>query len=273
MRTMHLPNIPVAAQSPKECIELYSERLSANDACWPDALVFLTAYLAWPNDEERRNSFVATHLVRLSGPSDEKASHAPGDSHATVSLEMFGGINAVAKVAFDQLTVEICQVQRKWLLTADILQLTVDMAFDQRIALRRGTSISKAVDLCEIEHRLRGHSQLRGAWSEFRDVAHILAAGAYLAHEGLAHSGSADETSILNAIWIAPDLVLALAYGLQEFGLQPKPIRKESSILRPDMLWRVPDCHKPEKPFVVSRRLTEAQLDFLNSRRVAKKVA
>jgi hypothetical protein len=86
MRTMHLPNIPVAAQSPKECIELYSERLSANDACWPDALVFLTAYLAWPNDEERRNSFVATHLVRLSGPSDEKASHAPGDVNRLPNL-------------------------------------------------------------------------------------------------------------------------------------------------------------------------------------------
>jgi hypothetical protein len=221
----------------------------------------------------RRNSFIATHLARFSRSSDEKVDQAPADSHLTVSLEAFGGISAVAKVACDQLTDEIGQVQRKWLLTADIFQLTVDMAFDQRIALRRGSSISKAVDLCELEQKLPGHSQLRGGRSEFCDVAHLLAAGAYLAHQGLAHSGSADQTSILNAVWIAPDLVLTLAYGLQEFGLQPKPIRKESSILKPQTLWRVPDCHKPERPFVVFRRLTEAQLVFLNSRRVTKKVA
>ena len=66
--------------------------------------------------------------------------------------------------------------------------MTVDMAFDERIALRRGASVSKAVDLCELERGLPGHSQLRGAWSEFRDVAHLLAAGAYLAHEGRAHA-------------------------------------------------------------------------------------
>jgi hypothetical protein len=65
MRTMHLPAIPITAQSYEECIEFYAERLSANDAFWPSASVFLTAYLAWPSDEERRNSFVATCLTRF----------------------------------------------------------------------------------------------------------------------------------------------------------------------------------------------------------------
>jgi hypothetical protein len=251
MRTMQLPNIPIAAQSSEECIKLYCERLSASEARWPQASVLLTAYLAWPNDEERRNSFVATYLARFNCPSDGEANQASVESHATLSLEKFGGLNAVAKVAFDQLTDEIRQVQRKWLWVADIFQLTVDMAFDQRIALRRGSSISKAVDLCEVEHGLPGHSQLRGAWSEFRDVAHLLTASAYLAHVGLGQVRSADEVSILNSIWIAPEIALALGYGLQEFGLQPKPIRNESPILRPDTLWRVTDYYKPEKPFVV----------------------
>jgi hypothetical protein len=163
MRTMHLPNIPVATQSHKECNELYSERLLANDARWPNASLFLTAYLAWPNDEERRNSFVATHLVRFSGPSVEKTSDASHDSQTSTSLGMFGGISAIAKPAFDQLINEIGQVQRKWLLTADIFQSIVDMAFDKRIAVRGGASVSKAVELCEIERGLPGHSQLRAA--------------------------------------------------------------------------------------------------------------
>jgi hypothetical protein len=271
VRTMHLPELPVSAHSRDEYIELYLDRLAANKAPWPEAAMILTAYLAWPNRTERRNSFVATNLVRLGGPANETGH--PLDTQRRMVPEMFGGVNAIASAAFDELSNEITQFQRQWLLVSDIFQLIVDMAFDQRAVLRRGASISKAVDLCEFEHRLPGHSQLRAAWSEFRDVAHLLAASAHLAHEGVGQAGSADKASILNSIWIAPDIVLAFAHGLQEFGLQPKSVRKESSILDPDKLWRVPTSHKAEEPFIVFRRLTEAQLAFLNSRRVAKKVA
>ncbi len=103
---------------------------------------------------------------------------------ANVAVEMFGGANAIVDVAFDRLTDEINQMQRKWLWVADIFQLTVDMAYEKRIVLRRGSSISKAIELCEVERGLPGHSQLRAAWSEFRDVAHLLAAAARFAHIG-----------------------------------------------------------------------------------------
>jgi hypothetical protein len=118
MRTMHLPNIPVAAQSHEECTELYAERLSANEARWPDASAFLSAYLAWPSDEDRPNSFVATYLARVSRRSEEVASDSAADSKRSLPLEMFGGISAIAKPAFDQLTAEISQLQRKWLWVA-----------------------------------------------------------------------------------------------------------------------------------------------------------
>jgi hypothetical protein len=162
-------------------------------------------------------------------------------------------------------------MQQRWLLVADIFQTIVDMAHEDSIVLRRGSSISKAIDLCELERGLPGHSQLRKAWSDFRDVAHLLTASAYLAHKGLAHSGTADHASILNAIWVAPDAVLALAGGLQDFGLQPKSIRGEAPILRPETVWRIPAHVVPEKPFIVFRRLTQAQLEFLNTRRASKK--
>ncbi len=270
MRIMNLPELPAQPTSADECVKIYLERLPADNAPWPHVSLLLTAYLAWPNDVERRNSFVATGLARLSAPSDERGNNLPRGSHTGTVPEMFGGVNAITKAAFDQLSEEIHHVQHQWLLVADIFQLVVDMAYDERVVLRRGPSISKAVDLCEFEHGLPGHSQLRAAWSNFQDVAHLLTASAYLAHEGLAQVATANEASILKAIWIAPDSVLALAYGLQEFGLQPKPIRKESPILKPAELWRIPTGHKPEKPFIVFRRLTEAQLLFLNSRRAAK---
>jgi hypothetical protein len=116
-----------------------------------------------------------------------------------------------------------------------------------------------------------GHSQLRKAWSDFRDVAHLIAAGAHLARKGIADATTAHEASILKAVWIVPDGVLALAADFQEFGLQPKGVRKESPILRQDKLWRVPPEFLPNKPFVVSRRLTEEQVEYLRTRRASKR--
>ncbi len=272
MRIMNLPKLPAQPISAEECVRIYLERSAADNSPLPQISALLTAYLSWPDNENRRDSFVASCLARLGRPSEERANEPGLESPADVTFEMFGGVNAIASAALDQLSGEIGQVQRRWLWVADIFQLIVDMDYDECAVLRGGTSISKAIDLCECEPNLPGHSQLRGAWSELRDVAHLLAASAHLAHEGLARAGAHD-ASILKAIWIAPDAVLALACGLQEFGLQPKPIAKEPSILRPDKLWRVPENQAPAKPFIVFRRLTEAQRDFLNSRRVGKRSA
>jgi hypothetical protein len=268
MRVMNLPELPVGPNSVEDCIRLYLNRLPADDALWPYVSLLLTAYMAWPNDESERDSFVATYLARFIQNSDGGTVRGTPD---WIAFEKFGGLGAVAKPAFDHLTERIAQVQRRWLLVADIFQLIVDMAYDDRIALRRGSSISKAIELCEIERTMPRHSQLRKAWSDFRDVAHLIAASAHLAHEGIANATAAREASILKAVWIAPDAVLALAAGLQEFGLQPKAVRKESPVLRHDKLWRVPPEHLPNKPFVVFRRLTEKQLEYLRTRRASKK--
>ena len=275
MRVMYLPELPAGPNSVEDCVGLYSNRLPADDALWPHVSLLLIAYMAWPNDEPARDSCVATYLARSIHNSDGgTAGDIPvakaSKSRDWITFEKFGGLGAVAKPAFDHLTEEIARVQRRWLLVADIFQMIVDMTYDDRIALRRGPSISKAIELCEIERTMPGHSQLRKAWSDFRDVAHLITAGAYLAREGLAKA-AAHEASILKAIWIAPDAVLALAAGFQECGLQPKAVRKESPSLRSDELWRIPPGLVPKRPFVVSRRLTEKQLGHLRTRRASKK--
>jgi hypothetical protein len=77
-----------------------------------------------------------------------------------------------------------------------------------------------------------GHSQLRNAWSEFRDVGHLIAASAYLAHAALAKTPHA--ASILKALWIAPDAVIALACGFQEFCLQHDSGKKARETIQRD---------------------------------------
>ena len=270
MRGMNLSEFATLPNSLDECVNLYSERLPADDARWPHVSLLLTAYVAWPNDEARRDSFVATYLARSEASAQTALKGMPTETHEKIAFESFGGIGAVAEPAFDHLLEKITPVQRRWSWVADIFHLIVDMAYDDRIVLRRGSSVSKAIDLCEIERGFPGHSQLRKAWSESRDVAHLITASAHLAHSGLANTATAKEASILKAIWIAPDAVLALAAGFQHFGLQPKSIRGELPILRPDKLWRIPPGLVPE-PFIVFRRLTETQLAFLDTRRAPKK--
>jgi hypothetical protein len=267
VRVLNLPALPDAAVTGENWMKVYRERYRANRISWPRASVLLMAYLAWPNDEERRNSFIASCLALFS---EVLANEAPPHSQ---ELAPFGGVAAIAKAAFIPLLGEITHLDRRWLEVAEIFQLIVDMACDDSAILRRGPSISKAIDLCELEKETRGHSQLRQSWSEFRDVAHLLAAAAVLDPYSLVPAKNAEELSILGAIMIAPDIVLALACGLQDFGLSAKSIRREAPILRSDTVWQVPPSHAPENLFVIFRDLTDDQLAFLSSRRAPKKAA
>jgi hypothetical protein len=238
----------------------------------PRSSLVLTAYMAWPNDEPRRDSFVATYLSLLLQKDDTVVGSDPkgplSENHA--DFKRFGGLGAVAQPALDRLIDEVAHLQRDWLLVADIFHKTVDIAYDKRFQSKGGTSISKAIDLCENERNLPGHSQLRRAWSDFRDVAHLLTAGAYLAHEGLSDS-TVEEASILKAIWIAPDLVCALAGGFQVFGLQPQSRRNASTILPPQTLWRIPPALILATSLIPFRQLTEDQAQLLQARRTLKK--
>jgi hypothetical protein len=148
--------------------------------------------------------------------------------------------------------------------------MIVDIAHDDWTLLKRGPSISKAIELCELQHGMPGHSQLRRAWSDFRDVGHLIAASAFLAHEAL-DKVSSQEASILNAVWIAPDAVIALASGFQEFWSQHDLGKNEKGNTRRGDLWRIPFVHMPQAPLVVFRRLTEEQLEYLQTRRASKK--
>jgi len=271
MRVMNLPELPTGPISVEECIEVYVSRLPADRALWPRLSFTLTAYMAWPNNEPRRDSFIASYLAsRIQNRGDDTSDTAVSEASESErsEFENFGGLGAVATPALDHLTGEIGRTQREWLLVADIFHKVADIAHDDRASRGGNPSISKAVELCEIERSTPGHSQLRRAWGDFRDVAHLLAAGAYLAHGAIKKSAEKEE-SILNIVRIAPDAVLALAGGFQKFGLQL--VGNKSTILPRDTLWQVPLELLPEKPFIPVRRLTDDQLEYLQARGASKK--
>jgi len=65
MRIMNLAELPRGPNSVEECASRYAARLSADEMYQPRSSLVLTAYMAWPNDEPRRDSFVATYLSLL----------------------------------------------------------------------------------------------------------------------------------------------------------------------------------------------------------------
>ena len=83
---------------------------------------------------------------------------------------------------------------------------------------------------------------------------------------GKPHAGT-----IFNAVWLAPDATLSLAFGYQEFGLRLRPHGQKKPILYEDTLWRIPANVEPEKQLLPVRRLTEAQVALLETRRARKK--
>jgi hypothetical protein len=129
MPIMNLSNLHTQLSSADECVRAYSERLEAGNAPWPHVSVLLTAYMAWPNSENRSNNFVASILARLGMTSESEANQPAINSPANIIFQMFGGMNAVVSAALDQLSAEISHVQRRWLLVADVFQVIVDMAF------------------------------------------------------------------------------------------------------------------------------------------------
>jgi hypothetical protein len=101
VRNMNLPDCAVQPNSLDECVNLYSERLPADSALWPHVSLLLTAYIAWPNDEARRDSFVATYLARSEASAQTAPKGMPTEPREKIAFESFGGVGAVAKPAFN----------------------------------------------------------------------------------------------------------------------------------------------------------------------------
>jgi hypothetical protein len=130
--------------------------------------------------------------------------------------------------------------------------------------LRKGPSISKAIDLCQLDKNY-GRAQLERFWSQYRDVAHLITAAAFLASREKSGLGS-----IFTAAWISPDAVIGIADGFELFGTTTKPHSASDTFLPSETTWRLPKHCCKEKPFLVRRALSNEQRLFLQGRKSRK---
>jgi hypothetical protein len=259
---MFLPKLRVP-ETAEDAIGLYKSRLRGSLLPPLTASYSLLAYMAWPNNDLRRDGWVATNIARSN---DAERSENLSDPSP---LDSFDGLTAVANIALDAMASELTAIQAKWPPVGDVLMRIVDMSNDTRLTLRGGPSISKAIALNEYEQPGRSQAQSYRLWSQFHEVAHLIAAGAFLA-DSVSESDESSIQSIFSAVWYAPDAVLAVATGLEQFGLDLVPHGQANSVLPLNTTWRVPNHCRPDQPFLVKRLLSDDQVDFLNARRVPK---
>jgi hypothetical protein len=217
--------------------------------------LYLVAYMAWPNDETMRDQWIAAlraerHL-------------ATADAEGLLDKSDNVGLKLLAKPALAAKMNEIAGLQGAWTAVADVFRCLIDMATDEHLSLRRGPSVSKAIALCEFD-KTYGRAQLERFWSQYRDVAHLIAAGALLA------SRDTFGGSIFSVVWLSPDAVIGIADGFEYFGLNTKPHGATDTFLPSKTTWRLPDHCCKEKPFLIKRPLSVEQRQFLQHRKSRK---
>jgi hypothetical protein len=233
---------------------------------FPEASQLLLAYIAWPNDEEERNRWMATAMALF------VAGRVPALSPGQNLFDLFGGLRTVADSSFSDIMEKLVRIQDRWPRVADILQMVVDIHHDKRGPIRGGASISKAIDALQNYNALPVKSRLARDWSDFRDVAHLVAAGAAIVAAGQQRTEQTEPAALLAPVLYVPEIILALGLAYQRFGLSYRPRVGSYPILPAETLWCIPDEKDAAVLPLLVRRLSDADFDYLiNKRRAAPK--
>lgn len=267
MRVMELPEVPPRPSSWEDCAALYRHRLEKGTSPHPRLSATLLAYMAWPEDSQRRNQWTTTLEARA------KSFRAAGSQKDGVCRGPYSAaeeLGVVSEPAMDELDRRIRQAHVQWPRAADVLHMLVDMTYTMEAQIRGGPSVAKAIEVLEISQRTPSQASFRLAWSKFGNVAHLIAAAAFLA-DSVPKAGSKVQSLIFNSAWLAPDAVLSLAAGFQKFGLEQIPHGRTRPFLTPESTWRIPVSAEPVDLVLPRRRLTAAQIQFLTIRRARKK--
>jgi hypothetical protein len=287
MRNMNLPPFPDEGVRIADLGEYLKTRLSLDTVPWPDHSGRLLAHMAWPNDASRRDLWMAAQIGMQLEPEKpaEREGASAGGTGATLpylpaqnaSFEyfgLFGGHAPLAQFASTALHDEIGKIQIRWARVADILHPHCDMTAGNHMKRRGGTSVGKAIELITKNSRVKGRSAATvwAIWTEFKDVAHLVAAAVLLLAEAKVRSGKEGwgqpaQLSACRVVMLAPEAVLAVGKSLQQYGLDVEVHGREDPLFDPETVWRIPDWVNVEPLPPPARKLTTSDIQVLNARR------
>ena len=262
MRGINLPPLRRPPSDVEGAGTLYLSRIGGAPP-FPEASHLLVAYMAWPNDEQERNRWMATTIAFF------VAEQIPAPWPGQEMFPLFGGLRTVADSSFSPIVEKLARIQDRWPRVADVMQKVVDIHYDKRGPIRGGASISKALDVLQNYNALPVKSRLSQDWSHFRDVAHLVAAAAAIAAAGEQRTEQAEAAALLTPVFYVPEVVLAFGLAYQRFGLSFRPHVGSDPILSSETLWCIPDEKDAAVLPLPVRRLSDADFDYLSSERRA----
>jgi len=253
MRVMEIPRFRRKIEIP-DLDNFIRTRLSQTVVMWPEQAIPLLGYMCWPNDGEARKDFERT-LRSWRGASETAPPTVPG---------------------------KLGRIQHDWLRIADVLHVMCDLAEGRHQARRGGPSVGKAVTLVEAIAKSWGTSaaSLWKNWSNYKDVAHLVAAATLICAEARIKSRnrpfdpfglSVNQIVPFQMAMLMPDLVLAVALEFERLGLSVVPHARTEPTLDPETLWRIPpDINVVPFPLPI-RKIRAQDLVVLNNRRAGNR--
>jgi hypothetical protein len=255
MRVMDLPTLR-APSDHCDAVGRYRSRLLSGLRTPIELSLSLLAHMGWPEHRHDRENWMASVTGR-------RLAHEE-DLSTTHPIALFKGFEAVTEEALGAVSSRLAAQAKKWAPVADVLQMVVDL-HHSGVRLPGGASVSKAIELCSDEEYTASAGHMRRQWGLFRNVAHLLAAGALLAREVPESDGS-----IFSAAWYAPDSLLAISAGFESFGLSFTPHGQDESLLHPRTTWRLPPHCIPDNRWLQHRALSDRQRQLLAIYRAEK---
>jgi hypothetical protein len=251
MRTMEIKRFPGPKREITDLGSLLKGRLTKDLVLWPDQGAALVGYMVWPDDLLERNRWIENHRRN-----DEEA------------------INNIVR-GFKRVQ------QQHWASIADIVHLHYDLTHGEHQKARGGASVGKAISLISARAKSKGTgtAKLWEIWSRYRAVAHLATAAVLVAgevqtrHRMAPYGLKLAEFQPYRMAILVPDLVIAVAMTIQDYGLGQISHARTEPLFDPETLWRIPtDINVAPLP-IPERKVTKEYIAVLNARRAGNRGA
>jgi len=246
MRIMDVPPFPRTVEV-SNVESFLRTRLNGETVMFPEQAIALLGYMCCPNDGSARDHLMCT--LRCWGRGSQQI--PPG----------------------------LGRVQHEWLRVADVVHTYYDLSQGHHQKRRGGASIGKAITLVDAKAKSRGtgEANLWKLWGKHKDVAHLIAAAAFVCYDvRLKHRRSRFLLPIhalipFQIVMLIPDLVVAVAIEFQRVGLESVPYSRTEPTFDPDSLWRISDNINVMALAPQIRKVSAQDICVLNDRRAGNR--
>ena len=245
---MEIGRFPGPKREITDLESLIKGRLIKDLILWPHQAASLVGFMAWPNDLLVRNKWIEDHRRN--------------DGEA---------------INFGVRGLKI--IQQHWARVADIVHLHYDLMHGEHQKARGGASVGKAISLISNKAKSKGTgaAKLWEIWSSYRDVAHLATAAVLVAGEVQTRHRAAPfrlklaQFQPYQMAMLLPDLVIAVAMTVQEYGLEQVSHARTEPIFNPETVWRIPSDINVSPLPLPERKVTAEDIAVLNARRAGNR--